>query len=231
MKKFFEVLMLGVFVLSLSAMAQASFENDVFDFKQGAFTFKTDYILSDFHLRVYNINGNILNPSAIKEFGFYKIADMTDNRTTLDGEPVWMHKIDDNGAVTINEKVTFHKGDTIGIYLKTDLHAKKANGQFGGVGGLNTFTTTDDAIDGAQAFKNNERPEKEDDGSVYFSLFLYNHDNKQSVYQYALIGEPSNGEGGGSNLGGQPLPGLLTTIALGGAAVAGISRKRKNRKA
>ncbi len=228
MKKIFAYMVVALALTSVSVWAKAALETDIFDFKQGAFTFKENYTLNDLAVRL-STNSGVISLNNLTEIGFYKIASMTGHSTTLDGEPVWMHT-NNNGAITINPNapVTFEEGDTIGIYVKTNGYMKKQNGNWVWVEGERTFTTTDNAIAGADSLKNNERPE-EDNGFTYFSLYLDNNDIKQPTYQYALKGEVNNG--GGGSTGGQPLPGLLMTLTLGGMAVAGMSRKRKNSKA
>lgn len=229
MKKSFYFLFFVFSLLSASVMAQAHYENDLFEFSQGAFTFKTDYVLTDFAVRVASMqNENILDINNLSEIGFYKISSMSGHSTTLDGEPVWMRR-NDGENITTNEQVTFHQGDKIGIYVKTSTYVQKENGKFELVKDAQTFTTTDGAIDGANSFKNNQRPENED-GLVYFSLYLDNNDIKQPTYQYALNGEASSG-GNEESFGGQPLPGILLTLAIGGTAIAGVTKRRKKSKA
>lgn len=116
----------------------------------------------------------------------------------------------------------------------------------------NTYTTTND-IEDATLFINNVDTNSRGEENQYFCLFKDQIDG-QKHYEYYLAGAISSKEGqtyeefideviehiennggdpstitdsNGNAVGGQPLPGLLLSMVIGGTAVAGFSKKRK----
>ena len=164
MKKFLAYIVMAISLAPITVLAQAALENDIFDFKQGAFTFKTDYILNDFAVDISTYSG-VIDRNNLTEIGFYKITPAGTTDITM------MHT-NNNGTITHNPDapVTIAKDETIGIYVKTNGYIIKDHGKFKWVEGEKTYTTTDNAIPGAEAFKNNERPSEESNGMIVFSL-------------------------------------------------------------
>ena len=227
MKKVLCQLFLLFSLLSLTAIARANLDGDVFDYAQGVFTFNTDYVLKDFAVRVSS-NSSVLNLGNIVEIGYYSIKDGNA------GSPVAMPFNNSAADSSSSDFATFKEGDQIGIYVKMNGHLQQHGNNYEWISDdrIYTYTSTKGAIENADGtVKYNAVDDIED--PQFFSLFIDNHAQHQPHYQYAFDGEiiDGGGEGGGDNLGGQPLPGLLVTLAIGGTALAGVARKRKNKKA
>ena len=218
MKKGVIFLLAGLTIMSLTAMARANLDGVTVDYGQGTFTFNTDYVLKDFAVRVSAKNNNVLNLNNLVEIGYYKIEN---GRA---GTPVSIPIGSENS--TASDSPTFKAGDTIGIYVKLNGHLKQHGNQYEWIsdGETYTYTSTQGAIDDAEGVVKYNAVDAEEDPQ-YFSLFIDNNAQHQPHYQYAFDGEPSNG--GGNPSGGQPLPGLLMSLAIGGTALASMARKRK----
>lgn len=279
----------GIFDWMGGGSTGASYNGDAYSFNDGVFTFKSDFVWTDFNTQIDGQHrfSNDKSVDDIVEFGYYRvdskgkaIADSTQALYRQDG--------------TVNNSVIFNKNDKIGIYMvlkETEVDAGHYEYvKYAWKGGAelkrqrtpflvdlltgyetkewvptrtitveNTYTTTSNAIDGASTARNNVDPDsRNSDTGQYFCFFS---DDSSSHYEYyfsGLIGsqqgqnyddflrEVNNEISGGTVIditgqviidkepepttSGQPLPGLLITLGIAGAAVAGGRAAKKAKK-
>ncbi|MBP5671582.1 MAG: hypothetical protein J6X49_04265 [Victivallales bacterium] len=205
-------------------------------YEGGTFEFTSDYVWTDFGTRLDDHKGD---PGTITEFGYYKI-----NTDGTIGVPTAMMELDADGNKIVNNSVIFKEGDKIGFYM--EIAETNGNNVI--------FTSTENAIEGAAKAAPNVDTDSRGDEKQYFCLFDARPGKpgiaSASHYEYFLDGflakkddqtyeqfidEVIEQNGGNTNItdsdgnavGGQPLPGLLLTMVIGGTAVAGIAKKRK----
>ncbi len=226
-------------------------------FGQGKFTFLQDYTMFDIAVRINPAYSNTLNFDYLRELGFYRIPADGSQPGPEDYVPVWIHKNDGTGLtghIQHNDPATFHKDDQIGLYIKSlgygDNHGHwisdpkdYARGISYDENGIITFITTEvpsnTPLSGSTVFEHNQNPSVstivDEEGNqtkiVYFSLFYHNVSNNQITFGYALSIFTNIDDIGEYDYVGQPLPGLLLSLAIGGLPVAGAIRKRRKAKA
>ena len=191
----------------------------------GTFEFTSKYVWTDFNTQLDKRSGV---PGTIVEYGYYNI-----DAEGHASDPVALYIKDAEGMK--ENSVIFQQGDKIGVYLKI----KENNGN------TVTFTSSETDIANTSAASPNVDTNSRGKENQYFCLF----DNREghdgignfSHYEYFFGGlvasdgsygefiDQVNKENDGKTnvtVNGQPLPGTLATLLIGGLC-AGALRKRK----
>lgn len=245
----------------------------LWNYNDGVFTFNSTYVWTDFAARIdYKKSGSAsrsdMKLEDLVEFGYYKI-----NGSGEAGAAQVMFQRNEAGEMVTKNSVILNGGDKIGIYAKiqtsTDGHYEQVEyGHYNKKGkwivdGYNwkyvdgetttkTYTTTANAIEGAEKVVNNVDHDSVGKDTQYFCLFI-DRFNLQDHFEYYLAhivtgdnynefisdvidqntdpnGNPitviTDGDGNPVKTSGQPLPGLMVSLAIGAAAVGGLKRKK-----
>ncbi len=213
--------------------------NTGWKYENGTFEFTSDYVWTDFNTRLDERKdryGNIVKLGTIVEYGYYTIgADGQPN------DPVMLYRQDAAGNEFENS-VIFQKGEKIGIYMTLN----ETNGN------QVTFTSSKSNIEGASAAVPNVDTDSRGDEKQYFCLF----DNRKpntgignfSHYEYyfgGLVASDGNydefieqvikendgktniTDSDGNPVSGQPLPGTLATLLIGGLCAGSLRKRNK----
>ena len=197
-------------------------------YEGGTFEFTSDYVWTDFNTQLDERHGN---PGTIVEYGYYTIG--ADGHAN---EPVTLYN--KNAEGTVENSVIFQKGDKIGIYMTIDE----------GRGKTVTFTSSKTDIANTSAAAPNVDTKSRGSEEQYFCLF----DNRKantgigdySHYEYFFGGLVASKEGqsyedfykdvikendGKTNItvNGQPLPGTLATLLIGGLCAGSLRKRNK----
>lgn len=195
----------------------------------GTFEFTSDYVWTDFNTQLDTRDGV---PGTIVEYGYYTIG--ADGKAN---DPVALFTKDATGQTSENS-VIFQKGEKIGIYMTID----EKNGN------RVTFTSSDSGVAGASAASPNVDTQSRGKEDQYFCLF----DNREghdgignfSHYEYYFGGILASTDGqtyedfmkevekennGKTNItvNGQPLPGTLATLLIGGLCAGSLRKRNK----
>lgn len=197
---------------------------------------------------VDTINNSVIFEKGEK-IGFY--AKMQEQQKVETGHYVYEHK-DSRGRIVATNDDPNGYTDRSGKYVANSGTAKWVVDSTSYETVTNTYTTTND-IEDATLFINNVDTNSRGEANQYFCLFKDQIDG-QKHYEYYLAGAIASKEGqtyedfideviehiennggdpstitdsNGNAVGGQPLPGLLLSMVIGGTAVAGFSKKRK----
>ena len=193
----------------------------------GTFEFTSKYVWTDFDTRLDKRHN--VDPGTIVEYGYYNI-----DAEGHASDSVALYIKDVEGIK--ENSVIFQQGDKIGVYMKI----KENNDN------TVTFTSSESDIEGAFAISPNVDTNSRGAEKQYFCLF----DNRDghggigdySHYEYYFGGlVASNGSydefieqvdkenGGKTNVtvNGQPLPGTLATLLIGGLCAGSLRKRNK----
>ncbi len=210
--------------------------NTGWKYENGTFEFTSKYVWTDFDYRLDTRAGI---PGTVVEYGYYTIGD---DGHVSDPITLWVKGTDEQAA--IHNSVIFKQGEKIGIYMTID-EGKGQNVTF-------TSTKADIAKPNTSAAVPNVDTDSRGDEKQFFCLF----DNRKpntgignfSHFEYHFGGlVASDGsydefieqvikeDGGKTNItdsdgnpvSGQPLPGTLATLLIGGLCAGSLRKRNK----
>ena len=208
--------------------------NTGWKYEGGTFEFTSDYVWTDFNTQLDTRDGV---PGTIVEYGYYTIG--ADGKAN---DPVMLYRQDAEGMA--ENSVIFQKGDKIGIYMTLN----ETNGN------QVTFTSSNSGVEGASAASPNVDTQSRGKEDQYFCLFD-NRPGKGGIgdfshYEYFFGGLLASTEGqtyedfidqviekdggktnitdsNGNPVSGQPLPGTLATLLIGGLCAGSLRKRNK----
>ena len=207
-------------------------KNTGWKYEGGTFVFTSDYVWTNFDTRP-DIRYEV-DPGTIVEYGYYTIGADGPN------DPVMLYK---NAEGTVKNSVIFQKDDKIGIYMKIDQN-----------GDLFTITSSNSNIQGASVASPNVDTHSRGEEKQFFCLFDNRPGQKGiddvSHYEYHFggilastpgqtyedfIDQVIEKDGGKTNItdsngnpvSGQPLPGTLATLLIGGLCAGSLRKRNK----